>query len=102
MISFSQGHKINLDELEVNKKALSVINILVVDYSFRERDYFIKRLLTESILSDSFRIKIDLSTFYKCIKKEFSIKGETIVKIDGENLSRIRPYKSLKKIKTSY
>lgn len=96
---YSQGRKINLKEVEVNVKSIPIIYIEGVGYSFRERDYFIKLLLTESFWSDNFKIKIDLSSFYENNNSEFVIEGKTIVKIDDEILSKKHQYRSHKKIK---
>ena len=79
---YSQGRKINLKEVEVNVKSIPIIYIEGVGYSFRERDYFIKLLLTASFWSDNFKIKIDLSSFYENNNSEFVIEGKTIVKIE--------------------
>jgi len=97
--SFSQGKKIDLNEVEVNVKALPIINISGVNYSFKERDYFITRLLTEPFWSKNFQIKIDLSSFYEDRNYVFIIDGKTIVKVDGEVLFRGHKYRSIRKIK---
>ena len=97
--SFSQGTKIDLNEVEVNIKALPIITILGVDYSFKERNYFITRLLTEPFWSKNFKIKIDLSSFYEDRNYEFIIEGKTIVKVDGEILLRGHKYRSYREIK---
>ena len=97
--SFSQGKKIDLNEVEVNVKALPIINISGVNYSFKERDYFITRLLTEPFWSKNFKIKIDLSSFYEDRNYEFIIDGKTIVKVDGEILLRGHKYRSYREIK---
>ena len=97
--SFSQGKKIDLNEVEVNVKALPIINISGVNYSFKERDYFITRLLTEPFWSKNFKIKIDLSSFYEDRNYVFIIDGKTIVKVDGEVLFRGHKYRSIRKIK---
>lgn len=97
--SFSQGKKIDLNEVEVNVKALPIINISGVNYSFKERDYFITRLLTEPFWSKNFQIKIDLSSFYEDRNYVFTIDGKTIVKVDGEVLFRGHKYRSIRKIK---
>ena len=92
--SFSQGTKIDLNEVEVNIKALPIITISGVDYSFKERDYFITRLLTEPFWSKNLKIKIDLSSFYEDRNYKFIIDGKTIVKVDGEILLRGHKYHS--------
>ena len=98
--SFSQGKKIELDEVEIKQKALPEINISGIRYSFKERDYFIKTLLTSRFWSKDFKIKIDLTYFYEDKKKNFLlIEGKTLVKIDSEILFKNHKYKSNKRIK---
>ena len=98
--SFSQGKKIELDAVEIKQKALPEINISGIRYSFKERDYFIKTLLTSRFWSKDFKIKIDLTYFYEDKKKNFLlIEGKTLVKIDSEILFKNHKYKSNKRIK---
>lgn len=98
--SFSQGKKIELDEVEIKQKALPEINISGIRYSFKERDYFIKTLLTSRFWSKDFKMKIDLTYFYEDKKKNFLlIEGKTLVKIDSEILFKNHKYKSNKRIK---
>tara|TARA_B100000686_G_scaffold355291_1_gene472084 strand:- start:3767 stop:4123 length:357 start_codon:yes stop_codon:yes gene_type:complete len=92
--------KVELDEVEIKEKALPEISILGIRYSYKERDYFIKTLLTQPFWSKDFKMKIDLSNFYKDkLNDFFLIKGKTIVKIDSKTLSRNHQYKSYRKIK---
>jgi hypothetical protein len=97
--SYGQGTKIDLNEVEVNVKALPIITISGVNYSFKERDYFITRLLTEAFWSKNFKIKIDLSSFYEDRDYVFTIDGKTMVKVDGEILLKGHKYRSYKKLK---
>lgn len=97
--SYGQGRKIELNEVEIGVKALPVITILGTNYSFKERDYFITRLLTEPFWSTNFKIKIDLSSFHEDRLYNFIIDGKTIVKIDGEILLKGHKFRSYKKIK---
>ena len=98
--SFSQGKKIELDEVEIKQKAFPEINISGIRYSFKERDYFIKTLLTSRFWSKDFKMKIDLTYFYEDKKKNFLlIEGKTLVKIDSEILFKNHKYKSNKRIK---
>lgn len=97
--SYGQGQKIELNEVEVGVNALPVITISGVNYSFKERDYFITRLLTEPFWSSNFKIKFDLSSFYEDRKYDFIIDGKTIVKIDDEILLKGHKFRSYKKIK---
>ena len=76
------------------------INISGIRYSFKERDYFIKTLLTSRFWSKDFKMKIDLTYFYEDKKKNFLlIEGKTLVKIDSEILFKNYKYKSNKRIK---
>ena len=98
--SFCQGKKVVLEEVEVKEKAIPEITILGTRYSYKERDYFIKTLLTQPFWRKDFRIKLDLSYFYKNKQNDFFlIKGKTTVKIDSIILSRNHEYKSNRKIK---
>jgi len=97
--SFSQGKKIVLKEVEVEEKAIPVINILNKAYSFKERDKFIKLLLSNKFWKNNFFIKINLSSFDNKSLYEFDLKGETIVKINSKILSKKHQYKTYRKIK---
>ena len=97
--SFSQGKKIVLKEVEVEEKAIPVINILNKTYSFKERDKFIKLLLSNKFWKNNFFIKINLSSFDNKSLYEFDLKGETIVKINSKILSKKHKYKTYRKIK---
>lgn len=97
--SFCQGKKVILEEVEVKEKAIPEINILGTRYSYKERDFFIKTLLTQPFWRKDFKMKLDLSYFYQNKQNDFLIKGETIVKIDSIILSRKHKYKSNRKIK---
>ena len=63
--SFCQGKKVVLEEVEVKEKAIPEITILGIRYSYRERDFFIKTLLTQPFWRKDFKMKLDLSYFYK-------------------------------------
>ena len=97
--SFCQGKKVVLEEVEVKEKAIPEITISGTRYSYRERDFFIKTLLTQPFWRKDFKMKLDLSYFYETKQNDFLIKGETIVKIDSIILSRKHKYKSNRKIK---
>ena len=97
--SFSQGKKIVLKEVEVEEKAIPVINILNKVYSFKERDKFIKLLLSNKFWKNNFFIKINLSSFDNNSLYEFDLKGETIVKINSKILPKKHKYKTYRKIK---
>jgi len=97
--SFSQGKKIVLKEVEVEEKAIPVINILNKAYSFKERDKFIKLLLSNKFWKNNFFLKINLSSFDNKSLYEFDLKGETIVKINSKILSKKHKYKTYRKIK---
>ena len=75
--SFCQGKKVVLEEVEVKEKAIPEITILGIRYSYRERDFFIKTLLTQPFLRKDFKMKLDLSYFYETKQNDFLIKGET-------------------------
>ena len=97
--SFSQGRKIVLKEIEVEEKAIPVINILNKTYSFKEWDKFIKLLLSNKFWKNNFFIKINLSSFDNKSSFEFDLKGETIVKINSKILSKKHKFKSYRKIR---
>tara|TARA_B100001996_G_scaffold332498_1_gene281640 strand:+ start:297 stop:716 length:420 start_codon:yes stop_codon:yes gene_type:complete len=98
--SFCQVREFELSEVEVKEKAIPEITILGIRYSYKERDYFIKTLLAEPFWRKDFKMKLDLSYFYKDKKNDFFlIKGKTTVKIDSKILSRNHKYKSYRKIK---
>ena len=97
--SFSQGRKIDLKEVKVEEKALPVIYILDKGYSFKERDKFIKLLLSNKFWKNDFFIKINLSSFDYKSSFEFDLKGETIVKINSKILSKKHKFKSYRKIR---
>ncbi len=97
---FCQGNKINLTEVEVKEKAIPEIIIEGTKFSYKGRDYLIKRLLTLPFWRNNFFLKLDLSYFYD--NREDSlllIEGETEVKIDSEILLRNHKYKTFRKIK---
>ena len=98
--SFCQGNKINLTEIEVKEKAIPEIIIQGTKYSYRDRDYLIKRVLTLPFWSKDFVIKMDLSYFYNNREDVFLlIEGETEVKIDSKILLRNHKFRTLRKIK---
>ena len=97
--SFSQGKKIVLKEVEVEEKAIPTINILNKNYSFKERDKFIKLLLSTKFWKNNFFLKINLSSFDNKSLHGFDLKGETIVKINSKILSKKHKYKTYRKIK---
>lgn len=97
--SFCQGKKVVLEEVVVKEEAIPEITISGTRYSYKERDFFIKTLLTQPFWRKDFKMKLDLSYFYKTKQNDFLIKGETIVKIDNIILSRKHKYKSNRKIK---
>ena len=61
---FAQEMKIDLREVEVTENALPVIEINTKDYSFRDRDYFVRLLLKSRFWQNNFQLKIALESFY--------------------------------------
>ena len=93
-----QFRKIDLKEVEVAEKSIPIVTILGRKYSFRNRDYFVKRLLKQDFWSEEFHFIIDLSDFYRDSIYSFEMKGKTMVKVDDEILEKGHQYGSNKVI----
>ena len=96
---FSQDLGIALNEVEVVKDALPVIEIDDQEYSFRERDYFVQLLLRSRFWNDSFKLKVDLESFYTDSLFSYQMTGKTNVYIDTTKIKKKHAYKTRRAIR---
>ena len=80
---FAQMSTIELNEVELSKKALPIILVDGEEYSFRNRDFFIKMVLKSRFWEDSFYVKVDLVTFNEDSLFAYEIDGKTRVFLDN-------------------
>ena len=95
----AQQKYIKLDEVEVIEKSLPIIEIEGKEYSFKERDFLVKRVLKYWFRSKIFYLKLDLLEFTDKRKFFYEIEGNVKVFIDGSEIFKKNKYKSLKAIK---
>lgn len=95
----AQQKYIKLDEVEVIEKSLPIIEIEGKEYSFKERDFLVKRVLKYWFRPKIFYMKIDLLEFTDKRKFFYEIEGNVKVFIDGSKIFKKNKYKSLKAIK---
>ena len=95
----AQQKYIKLDEVEVIEKSLPIIEIEGKEYSFKERDFLVKRVLKYWFRPKIFYMKIDLLEFTDKRKFFYEIEGNVKVFIDGSIIFKKNKYKSLKAIK---
>ena len=95
----AQQKYIKLDEVEVIEKSLPIIEIEGKEYSFKERDFLVKRVLKYWFRSKIFYLKLDLLEFTDKRKFFYEIEGNVKVFIDGSKIFKKNKYKSLKAIK---
>lgn len=93
---FAQEMKIDLREVEVTENALPVIEINTKDYSFRDRDYFVRLLLKSRFWQNNFQLKIALESFYNDRIFTYKMSGRTKVFIDDLEIKKNHPYKRKK------
>ena len=98
-VCFSQNLGIALNEVEVVKDALPVIEIDNQEYSFRERDYFVQLLLRTRFWNDSFKLKVDLESFYTDSLFSYQMTGKTNVYIDTTEIKKKHAYKTRRAIR---
>ena len=95
----AQAKYIKLDEVEVIEKSLPIIEIEGKEYSFKERDFLVKRVLKYWFRPKIFYMKLDLLEFTDKRKFFYEIEGNVKVFIDGSKIFKKNKYKSLKAIK---
>ena len=95
----AQQKYIKLDEVEVIEKSLPIIEIEGKEYSFKERDFLVKRILKYWFRPKIFYMKLDLLEFTDKQKFFYEIDGNVKVFIDGSKIFKKNKYKSLKAIK---
>jgi len=95
----AQQKYIKLDEVEVIEKSLPIIEIEGKEYSFKERDFLVKRVLKYWFRPKIFYMKLDLLEFTDKRKFFYEIEGNVKVFIDGSEIFKKNKYKSLKAIK---
>ena len=95
----AQGREINLQEVELTEVALPVVQINEQEYSFKERDYFIKLLMKSKFWQPSFQLKMALTTFSNDSLFTYQMNGKTKVIVDGLELNKKHAYRKRKAIK---
>ena len=95
----AQGREISLQEVELTEVALPVIKINEQEYSFKERDYFIRLLMKSKFWQSSFQLKMALTTFANDSLFTYQMKGKTKVVVDGLALNKKHAYRKRKAIK---
>lgn len=97
-VSFAQTKQIQLEEVELSKKALPIILIDGKKYSFRNRDYFVKLILKSRFWEDSFYVKVDLASFDTDSLFAYEIDGKTRIYLDNIELDKTHQFKKKKQI----
>lgn len=97
-VGFSQAKQIELNEVELSKKALPIILIDGEKYSFRNRDYFVKLILKSRFWEDSFYVKVDLTSFDTDSLFAYEIDGKTRIYLDNIELDKTHQFKKNKQI----
>ena len=69
------------------------------EYSFRNRDFFIKMVLKSRFWEDSFYVKVDLVTFNEDSLFAYEIDGKTRVFLDNVELDKTHQFKKKREIK---
>ena len=95
----AQGREISLQEVELTEVALPVIKINEQEYSFKERDYFIRLLMKSKFWQPSFQLKMALTTFANDSLFTYQMKGKTKVVVDGLALNKKHAYRKRRAIK---
>ena len=97
-VSLAQTKQIQLEEVELSKKALPIILIDGKKYSFRNRDYFVKLILKSRFWEDSFYVKVDLASFDTDSLFAYEIDGKTRIYLDNIELDKTHQFKKKKQI----
>ena len=95
----AQGREISLQEVELTEVALPVVKMNEQEYSFKERDYFIRLLMKSKFWQPSFQLKMALTTFANDSLFTYQMKGKTKVVVDGLALNKKHAYRKRKAIK---
>ena len=95
----AQAREISLQEVELTEVALPVIKINEQEYSFKERDYFIRLLMKSKFWQSSFQLKMALTTFANDSLFTYQMKGKTKVVVDGLALNKKHAYRKRRAIK---
>ena len=95
----AQQEKIVLNEVELIEKALPSIEIRGKKYTFKGRDYLVKKIFKSRFWIDDIYIKLDLVEFSNETKIVYEIQGKIKVFIDGYEILKNNSYKKLKAIK---
>ena len=95
----AQGREISLQEVELTEAALPVVKINEQEYSFKERDYFIRLLMKSKFWQSSFQLKMALTTFANDSLFTYQMKGKTKVVVDGLALNKKHAYRKRRAIK---
>ena len=95
----AQGREISLREVELTEVALPVVKINEQEYSFKERDYFIRLLMKSKFWQPSFQLKMALTTFANDSLFTYQMKGKTKVVVDELELNKKHAYRKPKAIK---
>ena len=95
----AQGREISLREVELTEVALPVIKINEQEYSFKEREYFIRLLMKSKFWQPSFQLKMALTTFANDSLFTYQMNGKTKVVVDGLTLKKKHAYRKGKAIK---
>ena len=94
----AQGSRINLQEVELTEVALPVIKINEKEYSFRERDYFIRLLMKSKFWQQNFQLKMELTNFVNDSLFTYHMSGKTKVFVDGVELTKRHTFRRRKSI----
>jgi len=89
-----EGSKIDLENVDVETKALPTIFLFGKEYTFRERDDFIKGLLNSQFYLKDLSISIDLEEFYTKRVYRFNHKGKVEVYLKSKKLPPNNKYNS--------
>ena len=81
-----EGTKIDLKNADVQTKALPTIFLFRKEYTFRERDNFIKSLLGSQFYFKDLFISIELEEFYTNRLFQFEHKGKVLIYIKQKKL----------------
>ncbi len=81
-----EGTKIDLKNVDVQTKALPTIFLFRKEYTFRERDNFIKSLLGSQFYFKDLFISIELEEFYTNRLFQFEHKGKVLIYIKQKKL----------------
>ena len=99
-LCYAQRKPIELNEVELSKKALPIIVVEGEKYSFKNRDFFVKMVLKSRFWEDSFYVKVDLIAFETARLFTYEIEGKTRVFLDNVELNKTHQFKKKRQINT--